>query len=176
MPRYIDADKMLDGYSTTFPYNLTYCDDGDLMEWINNQPTADVIEVVRCKDCRHCKFNPDSEAYKCNRRGYFIEEVEADGFCSYGEGGQTMAERCLLHQNKLDLFRWWLSSIGYEIQPIKSEGEVLRAAKDKDVIVVSKRQNAKEHLTVQKKDCDFVKHFLKQQNEINFRKRKNDEI
>ena len=53
MSRYIDADKMLDGYSTTFPYNITYCDDGDLMEWINNQPTADVVprsEVERLED------------------------------------------------------------------------------------------------------------------------------
>ena len=55
MPRYIDADKMIDGYSTTFPYDITYCDDGDLMEWINNQPTADVVprsEVERLqKEC-----------------------------------------------------------------------------------------------------------------------------
>ena len=50
MARYIDADKMIDGYSTTFPYDLSYCDDGDLMEWLNNQPTADVApksEVIR---------------------------------------------------------------------------------------------------------------------------------
>lgn len=50
MARYIDVDKMIDGYSTTFPYNLDYCDDGDLMEWLNSQPTADVApraEVAR---------------------------------------------------------------------------------------------------------------------------------
>lgn len=46
---------------------------------------VDAIEVIRCKDCRHCKFNSDSDAYKCNRRGYFVEEVEAGGFCNYGE-------------------------------------------------------------------------------------------
>ncbi len=42
MARYIDADKMMDGYCTTFPYNLEYCDEGDLIEWLNAQPTADV--------------------------------------------------------------------------------------------------------------------------------------
>ena len=46
---------------------------------------VDAVEVVRCKNCRHCKVNPDSDAYKCNRRGYFAEEVEADGFCNYGK-------------------------------------------------------------------------------------------
>ena len=45
MSRYIDADKMIDGYSTTFPYDLSYCDDGDLMEWLDAQPTADVVEI-----------------------------------------------------------------------------------------------------------------------------------
>lgn len=45
MARYIDADKMIDGYNTTFPYNLDYCDDGDLFEWVESQPTADVAEV-----------------------------------------------------------------------------------------------------------------------------------
>ena len=55
MSRYIDADKMIDGYSTTFPYDLSYCDDGDLMEWLNAQPTADVIEVVHAywKETNH---------------------------------------------------------------------------------------------------------------------------
>lgn len=50
MARYIDVDKMIDGYSTTFPYDLSYCDDGDLMEWLEAQPTADVVpktEVAR---------------------------------------------------------------------------------------------------------------------------------
>lgn len=47
--------------------------------------TADIAEVVRCKDCRHCKFNTSAEFYKCDRRGYFTETVAEDGFCSYGE-------------------------------------------------------------------------------------------
>lgn len=84
-----------------------------------------------------------------------------------------MAERCLLHRNKLDLFRWYLESLGYEIQPTKSESEVLRAKNDKDLIVVFTRQNA-EHLTIQDKDYEFVRKFLKQQNEIKCRKRKDD--
>ena len=47
--------------------------------------SEDTVEVVRCKDCRHCKFNSCSETYKCDRRVYFTETVAEDGFCSYGE-------------------------------------------------------------------------------------------
>ena len=45
MPRYIDADKMVskDNAYTTFPHDLAGCDDNDLVRWINEQPTADVV-------------------------------------------------------------------------------------------------------------------------------------
>ena len=76
-------------------------------------------------------------------------------------------------QKKLDLFRWYLESLGYEIQPTKSHCEVLRAKKDKDLIIVFTRANA-EHLTIQDKDYVFVRKFLKQQQEIKCRKRKSN--
>ena len=43
--RYIDADKMVskDNAYTTFPHDLAGCDDNDLVRWINEQPTADVV-------------------------------------------------------------------------------------------------------------------------------------
>lgn len=52
MARYIDADKMVskDNAYTTFPHDLAGCDDNDLVRWINEQPTADVVpksEVAR---------------------------------------------------------------------------------------------------------------------------------
>jgi hypothetical protein len=45
MARYIDADKMVskDNAYTTFPHDLAGCDDNDLVRWINEQPTADVV-------------------------------------------------------------------------------------------------------------------------------------
>ena len=61
MSRSIDADKMIDGYSTTFPYDLSYCDDGDLMEWLNAQPTADVAEF------RHGHWITEKEALEIDR-------------------------------------------------------------------------------------------------------------
>lgn len=44
-------------------------------------PAADVVEVVRCKDCKHLTF---SDFYgECNR-GY-LSIVRPDCYCCYGE-------------------------------------------------------------------------------------------
>jgi hypothetical protein len=47
-------------------------------------PTADVVEVVRCKDCKHLKKNEilAAELTWCRR---FAESVKPDGFCSFGK-------------------------------------------------------------------------------------------
>lgn len=73
-----------------------------------------------------------------------------------------MAERCLLHKNKLDLLKWWLSSRGYEIQPTKDFYEVLRAKKDKDTIIIYRKNEIKEHLTVQQKDHRLIRQFIRE--------------
>jgi len=46
MAKYIDADKMLEEYKHSI-YDTT-----DLAEMLNYMPAADVVEVVRCKDCK----------------------------------------------------------------------------------------------------------------------------
>lgn len=76
-----------------------------------------------------------------------------------------MAERCLLHQNKLELLKWWLSSKGYEIQATKGIYEVLRAKKDKETIIIYKKDRAKEHLTVQEKDYRLIRQFIRETKE-----------
>lgn len=73
-----------------------------------------------------------------------------------------MAERCLLHQNKLDLLKWWLSSRGYEIQATKGIYEVLRANKGKDTVIIFKKDRAKEHLSVQQKDHKLIRQFIRE--------------
>lgn len=47
--RYIDADKLKEELK-----HSGYCNNNwlDIEMYINNQPTADVVEVVRCKDCK----------------------------------------------------------------------------------------------------------------------------
>lgn len=49
MARHIDADKLLENLETFAPEHCT-----DLIKMlILKQPTEDVVEVVRCKDCEH---------------------------------------------------------------------------------------------------------------------------
>ena len=51
---------------------------------VDAQPTADVVEVVRCKECR---YYPDA---KVNEKGFLIcpasgMEITETDYCSYGE-------------------------------------------------------------------------------------------
>lgn len=73
-----------------------------------------------------------------------------------------MAERCLLHKNKLEALKTWLVSKGYEIMQIKGDFEVIRAKKDRDTVIIYKRLDAKEHLTVQQKDYSLVRQFIRE--------------
>ena len=54
---------------------------------LEQTPTADVVEVVKCKDCKHCdkytKWN-NKEYLGCSWNGE-VYEVEAEHYCSYGE-------------------------------------------------------------------------------------------
>jgi hypothetical protein len=55
---------------------------------LNNFPAADVVEVVRCRECRH--YNA---GFECLIEGYGIERP-ADYFCADGKrknGGQDNA-------------------------------------------------------------------------------------
>lgn len=51
---------------------------------IKNQPTADVQEVVRCKDCsfyEEIDYFPDGKKYVCK---LFNGQMQENDFCSYG--------------------------------------------------------------------------------------------
>ena len=50
----------------------------------------DVVEVVRCKDCKHCKkyrnrLDPMLNRQLCVRLDTYGWGVDEDDFCSYGE-------------------------------------------------------------------------------------------
>lgn len=89
MARHIDADRLLGEMDKRYnkkrgnvPDNLA---EGFLqMEiLIKKQPTADVVEVVRCLECVHC----DSENRHCDHpmgTTLPIGRKETD-FCSYGK-------------------------------------------------------------------------------------------
>lgn len=52
---------------------------------IDDAPTIDAIEVVRCKDCRHYKkINPRAKSGMCYK-DIVASAWNDDGFCSRGE-------------------------------------------------------------------------------------------
>lgn len=59
----------------------------NIKELINAIPAADVVEVVRCKDC---KYNRGSK--KCLNPDSFFAVPKDDDFCSYGERKEGGAE------------------------------------------------------------------------------------
>lgn len=89
MSRYIDADKLLETLPNDLPYKAS------VKRVIIQSPTADVVEVVRCKDCKH---HPDNGG-ECDRtithtsRDYVCEVntyryIGLD-YCSYGERSEN---------------------------------------------------------------------------------------
>ena len=55
----------------------------DILHQVKNLPTADVVEVVRCKDCKHYeKWN--DRTIICHKQVAFLS-MKPNDFCSYGE-------------------------------------------------------------------------------------------
>ena len=79
MSRLIDADELNDYVMDTYGGGITdntvifY---GDVLTIINEAPTIDAVEVVRCKDCKYW----DGEF--CEMNETYCEDTD---FCSYGE-------------------------------------------------------------------------------------------
>ena len=53
------------------------------MTLIDEQPTMDAVEVVRCKDCKHMKI--DRNGYRWCLVWTGINSMGDEGFCNYGE-------------------------------------------------------------------------------------------
>lgn len=79
--RLIDADK-LDYYVIHHPDDddayMLFITDMD----IENAPTIDAVEVVRCKDCKW--WDNEDGAERCTHK-YCSMWAKPDGYCSYGE-------------------------------------------------------------------------------------------
>ena len=84
MARYIDTQKV------TVPRGFFNKNLGvpDLLKWLEAQPAADVVEVVRCKDCCFSAKHPTSDVWKICTNGQWNTEyyplVCDNDFCSYG--------------------------------------------------------------------------------------------
>lgn len=80
MSRYIDADKIL---YTDLSEGRGVCW-VTFMDWIKEMPTADVVEVVRCKDCKWWRPFNDRMGH-CGRG----EMRHKDFYCQSGERADT---------------------------------------------------------------------------------------
>jgi hypothetical protein len=56
----------------------------DIYNVIKSAPIADVVEVVRCKDCKYWQDNNDRYPHQECRWGNY-ETPDPDDYCSYGE-------------------------------------------------------------------------------------------
>ena len=101
MPRYIDVDALIDDLIERYckecgkrkgikngKYRIIYeigeapcraCEVDDVKAELEEAPTAHVVEVVRCKDCKRRK-----NVYCPLTVGGWVED---DHFCAYGERG-----------------------------------------------------------------------------------------
>ena len=82
--RLIDADSAKLSVSD---YKIFRCQLGGLMdvaEFIDDQPTIDAVPVVRCRECKHRKYDDIFGTLWCNRDSC-TKRVKQDDFCSYGE-------------------------------------------------------------------------------------------
>lgn len=72
-----------------------------------------------------------------------------------------MANRALLHMNKLKDFESWLEKQGYMILlTSKNPYEILRAKKGKDTVIIYRKGDSKEHLSIMDKDYDLIHKFM----------------
>ena len=53
------------------------------VEEVLKAPAIDAVEVVRCKDCKHCSTNTPDGLHWCDENE--IGSLCDDDFCSYGE-------------------------------------------------------------------------------------------
>ena len=72
MAEYIEREALMRNLKQFAPEHLAPL----IVSLIEKQPTADVVEVVRCKDCTEW----DKDEYECSHWYGFRE----DDYCSYG--------------------------------------------------------------------------------------------
>ena len=78
MSKYIEAEKLkrtlIDKYSFLPAF---------VVRAIEEAPASDVVQVVRCKDCKH-RYEDAEWRMRC-KKSWFMECTDDNYFCSYGE-------------------------------------------------------------------------------------------
>ena len=83
--RLIDANALLrhKRKMSEADFGGEFLDEAVLASDIENAPTVDAVEVVRCRECKHC----DPENHHCDHPMSTAAPLsrKPDDFCSYGE-------------------------------------------------------------------------------------------
>lgn len=77
-----------------------------------------------------------------------------------------MANRCMLAINKLENFKQWLLEEGWNLEPVMGFYEIVRARKGKRVLLVYRKNEIKEHVSVPDSSMDVVKKFIQHRNNM----------
>lgn len=96
MPKYIEREALLKDISESVVFtvrgnrpSLEIRGANKVIDRIKSAPTADVVEVVRCKDCKYGDFYCSSilcgNAHAPWYNDEFDATMELDDYCSYGE-------------------------------------------------------------------------------------------
>lgn len=85
MAEYINREALIQYMEDCKDENaFTLMATGYAYAFIEDVPAADVVEVVRCKDCKHRKTENCSMYVECDCGSQHTWECDND-FCSYGE-------------------------------------------------------------------------------------------
>ena len=91
MAEYIEREPLLEILEGLYDHHLTmgnYSADSatqDCIEAVINAPTADVVPVVRCKDCKHFRLYNGFKRGECRLFCELISSMQINDYCSYGE-------------------------------------------------------------------------------------------
>lgn len=83
MSDYIERQAAIDAFNRA-AQDVGILDADDIETVFGMLSSADVVQVVRCKDCRKCSYDPLFNYYWCNLT-LGTRRVKPDDFCSYGE-------------------------------------------------------------------------------------------
>lgn len=93
MPRYIDAGLLLENLKNQYGEELGWqctVNMSDVGMMIEDAPTADVVDVVRCKDCN--LYNTEACPCTMYEDGDLISLLDGNDYCSKGERRRDDAE------------------------------------------------------------------------------------
>lgn len=84
MSRYIDADDAIRIWEEKDYIRLSK-QERQAKKMLDELPSADVVEVVRCKDCKYAEIHKEHNVIFCEINELSGVWIKSDDYCSYGE-------------------------------------------------------------------------------------------